>query len=265
MACPRCGRDDCFDPAHRLPAEIFQEVLNRLPPAPALAAVSSEWRGALRQIAGRFLQVPSGALVPQWSPILRTFRCPFLVQAQFDLIAVPGARRGRGMWRGQYRQFVRGYFRRNGAVVPHPLPFNALLDPVNFQLDGPRHSRLYYGIRREVPELGRANLYGVDLETMPLRGGFNANGAFFHCSDTPSIPGEPGQTLEIHLEFRGFLVDLDSLTVLAESEWTVSGRCTVPAPQAVSSSPASSSSSGPSSSPPSSPRRPGTPPPGGHH
>jgi hypothetical protein len=216
MACSVCGAEDCADPMHTLPRELFQKIILLAPINAAVPAVARRWREAFSR--NRFIRVPEGTLQAQWHPVLRRLWCPFEVTALF----MPKV--GQPKNRGEYRQYVRGYFRRNGVEVAHPLPFNKVLSN-EFQLDGPADSVGYYGQRKS--GLGRCNAYGVELKNITRSPHYN--GAYFYCSDTPYITGATGDVIEMHLEFKGCLVDLDNPDAAEARFWTIEGRITVPA------------------------------------
>lgn len=119
---------------------------------------------------------------------------------------------------GEYRQYVRGSFTRNGSPVTHAL-CGTNLDPRTYQEDcGIFGGRTYkYGYR--------SNPFATSKFTGPDQ----ATGCRFEGSDAPGITGSSGDRLAVNLDFTGALVDTcNGNRVLASSAWTVSGAATVP-------------------------------------
>ena len=119
---------------------------------------------------------------------------------------------------GEYRQYVRGRFKRNGSDVTHAL-CGSNLDPTTYQEDCGRigGTDYKYGYR-SIP-------FATSKFTTPDQ----ATGCKFEGYDAPGITGSSGDTLEVNLDFRGDLVDTcNGNKVLATSSWSVTGSATVP-------------------------------------
>ena len=233
MPCPRCGREDCTDPAHFLSNEIFQLVLSYIPPSQPVGLVSHEWnynnnsiRRVTSRVRGEFLDgTPEGTCKPVWDPRRRLLHFPFVVQISF----LPNGRGTNGDFRCcQYRQLVRGSFRINGDIQIHQLPYNKTLSTSVYEFDGPKDSNCCYGQRRWSGSMGTANMYCADLNKRATKYTFNENGAYFQASDDPNILGRPGQLIEIDLEFLGLIIATDTRIVLVRRIWRVKGQFLVP-------------------------------------
>ncbi|MET0789210.1 MAG: hemopexin repeat-containing protein [Cellulomonas sp.] len=129
---------------------------------------------------------------------------------------------------GEYRQYVRGQFRVNGAVKTHLLadprggPAPAMLPAPaagatgdNFQQDGIQlpagGAQLFYGHRRG--QVFPTSQFTPDFPT----------GCAFRGIDNPGISSSTGNVLSVNLDFRGDAVDSASSTeVLQTSSWSVS-------------------------------------------
>lgn len=119
---------------------------------------------------------------------------------------------------GEYRQYVRGSFTRNGSSVTHAL-CGTNLDPKTYQEDcGIFGGKTYKYGYRSIP-------FATSKFTTPDQ----ATGCRFEGSDAPGITGSSGDKLAVSLDFRGELVDAcNGNKVLATSSWNVSGAATVP-------------------------------------
>jgi hypothetical protein len=118
---------------------------------------------------------------------------------------------------GEYRQYVRGKFTRNGSTVTHAL-CGSNLDPTTFQEDcGIFGGTSYrYGYRSQA--------FATSKFTPDQAGGCR-----FEGQDAPGLTGSSGDTLGVDLEFRGELIDTcNGNAVLASSTWNVTGTATVP-------------------------------------
>jgi hypothetical protein len=119
---------------------------------------------------------------------------------------------------GEYRQYVRGQFTKNGTAVVHRLCGNTL-DPTTYHEDcatiGGTNYRYGY----------HSNRFATSYFDNPDQ----ATGLTFHGSDAPGIRGVTGDQLSVQLDFRGELVDAcNGNTVLQTAEWSVAGNATVP-------------------------------------
>ena len=118
---------------------------------------------------------------------------------------------------GEYRQYIRGKFTKNGSVVTHAL-CGSNLHPTNFQEDcgifGGTSYRYGY----------RSQQFATSKFTPDQAGGCK-----FEGQDTPGITGSSGDVLSVNLDFQGKLIDTcNGNAVLASSAWNVSGTATVP-------------------------------------
>jgi len=118
---------------------------------------------------------------------------------------------------GEYRQYVRGEFKKNGATVTHPL-CGTNLDPSNFQEDCARRggTDYKYGYR------------SIPFATSRFTNPDQATGCTFEGFDYPGIRGTSGDTLEVNLDFYAELVDTCRGATLAGADWSVAGAATVP-------------------------------------
>ena len=122
---------------------------------------------------------------------------------------------------GEYRQFVRGYFNYNGSDLTHNLCSNTL-------------SRTTW--HEDCVTSGGTDLkYGyhsIPFATSKYKNPDQATGCDFEGFDFPGFSVgslSSGDTLEMHLEFEGKLVDAcDGDKQLKSSSWTVEGSGTVP-------------------------------------
>jgi hypothetical protein len=115
----------------------------------------------------------------------------------------------------EYRQYVRGSFKRNGQKVDLLLP-SGYLSPTDFKEDGLVGAP--YG-----PHYGHRDEIGAsDDWYIPAR----PDGCEYQGHDFPGIGGAPGDTFDIDLEFQGEIVDVCNNIVLKSMTWTVklSGR-----------------------------------------
>lgn len=131
---------------------------------------------------------------------------------------------------GEYRQYVRGEFRRNGVVLTHlladpgggPPPAMLPIPPAgsasdNFLQDGamlaPPTGPIFYGHRKDV--LGNTftnNQFLPDRDT----------GCSYRGIDNPGAGGATGVTVSVRLDFRGEAVDAaNGDLVLHSSSWSV--------------------------------------------
>jgi hypothetical protein len=223
-----CTAEDCLDPSHILPKAVFQHVLSFLPPRANVPQVSKRWNTVHKQMLARgafplgprFLECPTGDLVPQWFAPFKKFHCGFTVKVDF------GQFPREKLLTLQYRQYVRGQFLINGMAVPHKLIKNFMLSKEEFHLDGPKGGDPY-GLRSTTnKDLQRASTYCHSFEGRPR---YAADGPLLIVFDDPGIVGEPGDTITLELEFVGQIMAFgDPTIVIARKEWTVKGTYQVP-------------------------------------
>jgi hypothetical protein len=161
-------------------------------------------------------------------PLIRAQR-QFAMVARFSAPAHPADCRC-----GEYRQFVRGDFIRNGQRLDQPLvspsggaPLSVLPRPPagalgdNFLEDSLQKStsgsNLRYGHRDDLP--GNSD---ITDRYLPIR----ATGCEYRGFDFPFLEGRPGDTYVIDLDLRGLIVDVCNRTAgkpqeLARKEWSV--------------------------------------------
>jgi hypothetical protein len=119
---------------------------------------------------------------------------------------------------GEYRQYVRGVYKKNGSVVPPRPPCG--VHATNLQEDCSAAFRRisFYGYRAQPYQTSRFTMWT------------QAAGCRFEGYDHPGISGgASGDVLEVNLDFQGVLVDTcNSDAILAEAEWSVAGTATNP-------------------------------------
>jgi hypothetical protein len=160
-------------------------------------------------VTGRFTRIPSGALTARMSGnrLHRAFR----MRARFN------APRGCSCSCGEYRQYVKGYFRADGVDVSHTLGPGRTLSRTTFQEDGDLSLGTAYGYRSS---LGTGSRF---LSSQ-------ATGCRFQGEDDPGLANtDSGVALEMNLEFQGDLIDTcNGNAVIATSTWSVAGTGTTP-------------------------------------
>ena len=118
---------------------------------------------------------------------------------------------------GEYRQFVRGTFTKNGSSVTHPL-CGTNLDPTTFQEDCGivGGTSYHYGYRSQP--------FATSKFTPD-----QAGGCTFEGIDDPGILGASGDILAMNLDFKGQLIDTcNGNNILDSAEWSVGGTAAVP-------------------------------------
>jgi hypothetical protein len=162
-------------------------------------------------VSASFSTIPSGAVAATLNGT--KLGAPFDMIGNFSATRIPCS-----CACGEYRQYVRGYFKSNGTTVTHHL-CGTDLDPTNYQEDCARiGGRDYkYGYRSNA--FATSNFVNPD----------QATGCRFEGHDNPGITGSSGDSLEVNLDFIGTLVDTcDGNVVRASSSWSVKGTATVP-------------------------------------
>jgi hypothetical protein len=162
--------------------------------------------------SGAFSSIPNGQTLP-------ASLSGSLLNRTFDMVAtfVP-TQAGCSSNCGEYRQYVRGQFTRNGAAVAHPL-CGSNLDPTAYQEDCANIGGTTYKYGYH------ANRFATSYFDNPDQ----ADGLTFHGHDGPGISGSSGDKLSMQLDFRGQLVDAcNANQVLQTAEWSVAGSATVP-------------------------------------
>jgi hypothetical protein len=161
-------------------------------------------------VSGAFSSIPSGAVAATLSGSRLSAAFSMLGSFTPSIPCTCGC--------GEYRQFVRGTFTKNGAAVTHAL-CGTNLDPTAFQEDcGIVGGTTYrYGYRSQ------------SFATSKFTNPDQATGCTFEGQDAPGISGASGDVLSMNLDFQGKLIDTcNGNSVLASSAWTVSGTATVP-------------------------------------
>jgi len=161
-------------------------------------------------LTGSFSSIPSGTLTATLSGNK--------LGASFNMIGTFTAPVPCVCSAGEYRQYVRGTFTKNGANVIHAL-CGTNLHPTNYQEDcGVVGGKNYKYGYRSIP-FATSNFTDPD----------QATGCKFEGFDHPGIRGSSGETLSVNLDFLGALIDTSSSNaVLAASAWSVVGSATVP-------------------------------------
>lgn len=162
--------------------------------------------------SGSFVSIPSGNVAPTFSG--GGFSAPFSMHADFARPPIPCT----GVC-GEYRQYVRGFFKHNGTTLTHRLCANTL-DPTTWHEDcatigGTDYKYGYHSLR---------------FATSKFEDPDQATGRKYRGEDAPGFGRlNTGDTVEMNLEFRGELVDAcDSGRVLRSTTWTVKGSGTAP-------------------------------------
>jgi hypothetical protein len=160
-----------------------------------------------------FTSIPSGTLTPTVS--VGKFGAPFDMKAEFTT-AVPCT-----CVSGEYRQFVRGFFKINGTALTHALCSNTMSTTTFFEdcatVSGTNYKYGYHSI-----PFATSNFSNPDQATGCNFVGFDYPGVNIGSLST-------GDKVEIHLDFQGKLVDASSGDAqLAASSWTVDGSTTIP-------------------------------------
>ncbi|MEO5649836.1 MAG: hypothetical protein ABIR03_07940 [Ginsengibacter sp.] len=157
-----------------------------------------------------FTTIPSGSLAATFAS--GKLGAPFSMKANFNsnVPCTCGC--------GEYRQYVRGYFKSNGTAITHRLCGNTL-DPAAFYEDcatiGGKDYKYGY----------HSNKFATSFFNNPDQNG----GCDFNGTDYPGVTGASGDKLEVNLDFIGKLVDAcDSDKELKKSSWSVKGSVTVP-------------------------------------
>jgi hypothetical protein len=118
---------------------------------------------------------------------------------------------------GEYRQYVRGSFTKNGRPVTHQLCGTAL-DPSKFQEDCVQIGGTQY----------KYGYHAIPFATSKFSRPDQATGQRWDGSDAPGIRGSSGDDLTVDLEFMGDLVDNCNGATIGGSTWKVSGSAKVP-------------------------------------
>ena len=118
---------------------------------------------------------------------------------------------------GEYRQYVKGYFRKNGRNVTHPLCGTALSSTTYQEDCGISNGKvLKYGYR--------SNKFATSYFDSPDQ----ITGSRFNGYDAPGIRTSSGDSVEINLQFIGKLVDVSNGRTLKTSSWSVEGSGVAP-------------------------------------
>lgn len=162
-------------------------------------------------LRGEFTSVPDKHVKAQINPKNGRLEAPFGLTARFD---------GEDAGHGEYRQYVRGYFKVDGHKLTHILCGTVELDEVVYHEDGcgPGHGCTAYGHRTCPNQRGPHAI----TEYMPSR----KKGPDYTMLDTPGLGTanpKPGRVIEFHLEFRGVLLDVRTGKELAAEEWSAGG------------------------------------------
>jgi len=114
----------------------------------------------------------------------------------------------------EYRQFVKGYFKRGGKVETHELLNGQLMSTTQFNEDGPRG----YGNRGN-PHSKTDGYYSIDddLTAQPDQ----ANGDLYRGWDSPSMSGRSGESYEFNLHFLGRVIDKATGAIMCQHEWVI--------------------------------------------
>jgi len=162
----------------------------------------------------RFTKVPDGKLpchfekIKDGTKIGKFYGASFDIEAQFEsnppcITCV----------NGEYRQEIKGYFKRNGIKEDVDLCGN-LLEEDNYNEDCARVGGIDYKP-------------GYHSQKLPASYFENPNqkmGCTFKMSDTPGMYGKKGDEVELNLSFIGKLIDTTNKEVLDKASWDVEGK-----------------------------------------
>jgi len=199
---------------------------------------SAEAKDPAPGIKGEFTNIPSGNLVAAWDPGRKWLGREFYMRARFEPPAGTGDCEA-----GEYRQFARAQWIRQARggqrVEQKPGPgqppeiTKRLCEDTAVEEEAGSEDKVNgrYGYRKDkflAKNLG--NVYGPD----------ELRGCLYEGWDYPHItPRSPGETVEIHHQFVGQLIDKRQAAreepdgpftkgVLAESRWRIDGSFTAP-------------------------------------
>jgi hypothetical protein len=176
------------------------------------SAPQTETLNTCSPTTAKFTSIPSGTLTPTVSG--GKFGVPFDMKAEFTT-PIPCT-----CVSGEYRQFVRGFFKVNGTALTHALCSNTM-SPTTFFEDCATISGTDY----------KYGYHSIAFATSKFTNPDQATGCNFVGFDYPGINTgslSSGDKLEIHLDFQGKLVDASSGDAqLAASSWTVDGKTTI--------------------------------------
>jgi hypothetical protein len=118
---------------------------------------------------------------------------------------------------GEYRQYVRGTFTKNGAPVTHRL-CGTNLDPTTFQEDCAQIGGTQY----------KYGYHSIPFGTSRFSRPDQATGQRWDGYDAPGISGSSGDSLTVNLDFQGTIIDTCNSATLGGSAWSVAGSATLP-------------------------------------
>jgi len=113
---------------------------------------------------------------------------------------------------GEYRQYVRGTFTKNGRTVTHRL-CGTDLDPTTFQEDCAQIGSTQY----------KYGYHSIPFANSRFSRPDQATGQRWDGRDAPGITGSSGDTLGVNLDFQGSVIDTCNGATLGGSTWSVSG------------------------------------------
>jgi hypothetical protein len=179
-------------------------------PSGTMAADGGGAPAASCGVTGSFSKIPNGVMTASF--IGSKLGASFDMIADFTATAIPCS-----CSCGEYRQYVRGVFKKNGTTVVHRLCANTL-DPTTYHEDcatvGGTDYRYGY---RSIP-------FASSKFTSPDQ----ATGCRFEGYDAPGIVGASGDRLQLSLDFYADLVDTCRGMTLTGSAWSVIGDAIVP-------------------------------------
>lgn len=199
-ACTNCEKENSLVETNTVKTETQAALGPVAPAAGNRCAIQS----------ANFTSIPSGKITASFSG--STLGAPFDMKGSFVTNTPCNCSYG------EYRQYVRGYFKSDGTKVTHNLCSNTL-DESTYHEDCATSggTNLKYGYR-SIP-FGTSNFNNPD----------QAGGCDFVGWDHPGISGATGKSLEVKLEFLGALIDTSSSNkVLKASSWSVEGSGTAP-------------------------------------
>jgi hypothetical protein len=166
------------------------------------------------KIGAEFTVIPDGNVAPSFYNNSKHFGSSFNMIAKFNPDQVD---KDVGYITGEYRQYIKGYFKAGNKINPHQLSKDAMLDKDKWNEDGNSKGYEPYGHRYKNLARSSFNKYTDKGE----------EGSIFEGSDKPSIPVDKGERVEMNLDFKGELYETNEKSELGNKivskTWSVKG------------------------------------------
>lgn len=185
-----------------------------IPPLPTeIVGPDDKSNGPCGLKSAEFTKLPDAYI--ETRPFGRTIVAEFYVEARFDYGVPCGCRMG------QYRQYIKGEYIKNGKRIPLPLGNGQILSKDKFQEDCTRENGCY-GHRKAIwrnwdgyyDRRGKAD---------------QSEGCIYKMGDVPhGIDLKSGDEFSMRLDFLGTLMDYSNATEITRKEWTVAGSIKKP-------------------------------------